>query len=161
MILQGIARCDSSSEGIVHHRFFDQALYETPPARHAIEVRLYCENPASDFKPSPGVLQQVNFPDAEWLRVDPWVETGTTITPYFDPLACKLIVTGSTREEAIERLQEALDRTEMYGPPNNVQYLRAVCASESFRSGGATTTFLNTFAFVPRSCYSFVLIALH
>nr|VWO94486.1 N/A [Ganoderma boninense] len=101
------------------------------------------------FKPCPGVLQQVNFPDAEWLRVDSWVETGTTITPYFDPLACKLIVTGSTRAEAIERLQEALDRTEMYGPPNNVQYLRAVCASERFLSGEATTSFLSAFTFVP------------
>ncbi|KAM5536440.1 hypothetical protein V8D89_009876 [Ganoderma adspersum] len=149
MILQGIARHDSTDGGILSHIFFDQSLYTTTSARHAIEARLYCENPASEFKPCPGVLQQVNFPDAEWLRVDSWVVTGTTITSHFDPLACKLIATGSTRAEAIERLQEALDRTNMYGPPNNVQYLRAVCTSEAFRSGDATTTFLNTFAFVP------------
>lgn len=151
MILQGITRRDNTGGGTLSHKFFDQSLYKGPPPRHAIEVRLYCENPASEFKPCPGVLQQGKFPEFEWLRVDSWVETGTTITPYFDPLACKLIVTGSTRGEAIDRILEALDRTEMYGPPNNVQYLRAVCASESFRSGETTTTFLNTFPFVPRS----------
>ncbi len=160
MILQGITRHDHTDGGISSHRFFDQAVYQTRPARHAIEVRLYCENPASEFKPCPGVLQQVNFPGAEWLRVDSWVETGTTVTPYFDPLACKLIATGSTRAQAIERLAEALGRTEMYGPPNNVSYLRTVCASETFRLGDATTTFLNTFAFVPRLSSSFTLMML-
>ncbi|PIL26818.1 hypothetical protein GSI_11079 [Ganoderma sinense ZZ0214-1] len=149
MILQGIARHDNANGGLLSHKFFDQSLYTAPPARHAIEVRLYCENPASEFKPCPGILQQVNFPDAEWLRVDSWVQTGTTITPYFDPLVCKLIATGSTRAEAIERVREALERTEMYGPPNNVRYLLAVCASESFRTGDAATTYLSTFPFVP------------
>ncbi|KAI1786174.1 carbamoyl-phosphate synthase L chain ATP-binding protein [Ganoderma leucocontextum] len=106
MIRQGIARHDKTDGGILSHSSFDQSLYKIPPARHAIEVRLYCENPASEFKPCPGVLQHVNFPNVEWLRVDSWVETGTTITPHFDPLACKLIATGSTRAEAIERLAD-------------------------------------------------------
>lgn len=78
------------------------------------------------------------------------MESGTTITPYFDPLACKLIVTGSNRSEAITRLSQVLGEAKVYGPPNNVQYLRAICESETFLEGAATTTFLDTFSFTPR-----------
>ncbi|KAL1938008.1 hypothetical protein VTO73DRAFT_12019 [Trametes versicolor] len=100
MILQGITKHDSPAGSVLAHPMCEQSLYSASPEegkRHAIEVRVYCENPAAQFKPSPGVLQQVEIPDHEWLRVESWVESGTTITPYFDPLACKLIVTGSNR----------------------------------------------------------------
>ena len=150
MILQGIAQYEGKDSSLLSHPFYDQALYEAPPKYHSIEARLYCENPAVQFKPCPGVLQQVTFPNVDWLRVESWVESGTVITPYFDPLACKLVVTGSTRSEAITRLTSVLKEVNMYGPPNNVEYLRAICSSETFQSGNATTTFLDTFAFVPR-----------
>ncbi|EJF56376.1 urea carboxylase [Dichomitus squalens LYAD-421 SS1] len=151
MILQGIARHDGKSSEILSHPFLNQALYEAPPHCHAIEVRLYCENPAAQFKPCPGVLQQVKLPEVDWLRVESWVESGTTITPYYDPLACKLVVTGSTRVEAIQRLTSVLKETEVLGPPNNVQYLLAICGSQTFQFGNATTTFLHTFSFVPKA----------
>ncbi|KAI0368220.1 urea carboxylase [Pilatotrama ljubarskyi] len=154
MILQGITKHDKLNGGVLSHPAFDQRRYAVPPKErksHAIEVRVYCENPAAQFKPCPGVLQQVDIPEHEWLRVETWVETGTTITPFFDPLACKLVVTGSTRAEAIERLSQVLAEARIYGPPNNVQYLRAICDSEAFKAGAATTTFLDTFAFSPRA----------
>ena len=144
MILRGV---DGTIKG---HPAFNQALYASSPRLHAIEVRLYCENPAAQFKPCPGVLQQVEFPQEDWVRVESWVETGTTITPYYDPLACKLIVTGSSRHEAVERLSEILLKTKMHGPPTNLQYLRAICASDVFCAGNATTTYLDTFYFTPR-----------
>lgn len=78
------------------------------------------------------------------------VETGTSIPSFFDPLACKLIVTGPTRDEAIIRLSIALSESAIHGPPNNIPYLQAICESETFQLGNATTTFLDNFAFVPR-----------
>ncbi|KAI0667169.1 urea carboxylase [Trametes maxima] len=152
MILQGVTKRDHINDGVLSHPAFDQRLYCVSPREivsHAIEVRVYCENPAAQFKPSPGVLQKVEIPEYEWLRVDSWVETGTTVTPYFDPLACKLIVTGATRSEVISRLYQVLSEAKIYGPPNNVQYLRAILESVLFKQGAATTTFLDTFPFVP------------
>ncbi|KAH9896131.1 urea carboxylase [Cubamyces lactineus] len=154
MILQGITKHDKLPNTILAHPAFDQRLYaiaSQEKGKHAIEVRVYCENPAAQFKPCPGVLQRVELPRHEWLRVESWVETGTTITPYFDPLACKLIVTGADRPEAIARLVQVLSEAEIYGPPNNIQYLRAICESQVFQDGAATTTFLDTFAFTPRA----------
>ncbi|KAI8976308.1 urea carboxylase [Trametes punicea] len=149
MILQGIAKRNG---GVLNHPAFDQRLYAISREErksHAIEVRVYCENPAAQFKPCPGVLQRVDIPEHDWLRVETWVETGTTITPYFDPLACKLIVTGSNRSEAIAQLSRVLAEAKIYGPPNNIPYLRAICESETFQKGAATTTFLDTFAYTP------------
>ncbi|KAI0641597.1 urea carboxylase [Trametes meyenii] len=154
MILQGVTKCDYLNDGVLSHPAFDQRLYSVSPREkecHAIEVRVYCENPAAQFKPSPGVLQKVEIPEHEWLRVESWVETGTTVTPYFDPLACKLIVTGATRSQAICRLSQILSEAKVYGPPNNLQYLRAILESEIFKQGAATTTFLDTFPFIPKA----------
>ena len=149
MILQGIATQEKLPKAISLHPAYNQERYSVSPTErqhHTIEVRIYCENPSAQFKPSPGVLQHVSFPQEEWLRVDSWVDTGTTVAPYYDPLACKLIVSGATRAEAIERLSSVLSRTKLYGPPNNVQYLKAICDSETFRAGDATTTFLDSFS---------------
>lgn len=76
MILQGITKHDSPAGSVLAHPMCEQSLYSASPEegkRHAIEVRVYCENPAAQFKPSPGVLQQVEIPDHEWLRVESWV----------------------------------------------------------------------------------------
>lgn len=76
MILQGITKHDNPGGSVLAHPMCKQCLYSGVPEegkRHAIEVRVYCENPAAQFKPSPGVLQQVEIPDHEWLRVESWV----------------------------------------------------------------------------------------
>ncbi|KAI0794783.1 biotin carboxylase C-terminal domain-containing protein [Fomes fomentarius] len=129
MFLQGIAKHDGVCDGILSPPYYDQGQYMTP-------------------LPNAGV----DIPYAEWLRVDSWVETGTTITPYFDLLACKLIVTGSTWGKAIDRLCDALQKTKIYRSPNNISYLQAICQSDGFRAGKATTTFLDTFAYTARAC---------
>ncbi|KAF9220649.1 hypothetical protein BS17DRAFT_714001 [Gyrodon lividus] len=118
---------------------------------HAIEARVYSENPADGFKPCPGVLQRVDIPVEEWLRVDHWISTGTNVTTFFDPLLCKLVVKGCTRAEAALRLAQALSACKIYGPPNNTAYLKAICESDTFKSGNATTTFLDTFEYTPRA----------
>lgn len=149
MILQGVAQ-RTIAETTQAPALLDRQSYPRPEGIHAIQARVYCENPAANFQPSPGVLQRVVFPTREWLRVDTWVETGTTVTPFFDPLVAKIIVSAPSRAEAIARLDEILSQTKVFGPPNNVAYLRAICASETFKSGDATTRFLDTFEFTPQ-----------
>lgn len=146
MILQGLAQ--RHGQGGLPLERLDQSRFST--SLFAIEARVYCENASANFKPSPGTLQHVSFPDESWIRIDTWVETGTTVTPFFDPLVAKVIVSGSTREEAVSRLDQALARSRICGPPNNIAYLRAICASEIFKSGKATTKYLDNFEFSPR-----------
>ncbi|EPQ53370.1 hypothetical protein GLOTRDRAFT_117321 [Gloeophyllum trabeum ATCC 11539] len=144
-------------QGVAQHEGGGVALEEEEErwrdARgHAIEARVYCENPSAGFMPAPGVLQYVELPEErECVRVDGWISTGTTVTPFFDPLVCKIIVSGSTREEAVQRMVDALAATKIMGPPNNVRYLKAICESETFNLGKATTKFLDSFEFVPRA----------
>ncbi|TFY59196.1 hypothetical protein EVJ58_g5928 [Rhodofomes roseus] len=153
MIRQGIAERETRDGGLFPDKL-EQEPFSVPPDQrklHTIEARVYCENPVAQFKPSPGVLQHVEFMKAEWLRIESWIETGTTVTPYFDPLVCKLVVTAPTREEARGRMVQALSESKVYGPPNNMAYLKAICESDVFKAGNAMTTFLDTFAFTPRA----------
>jgi urea carboxylase len=101
----------------------DEEEYRTPSAGFGIEARLYSEMPHLDFKPAPGLLTEVSFPSHDWLRVDTWVKTGTTVSPFFDPMIAKVIARGDTREEARSRLYDALCETSIKGPMNNLDYL--------------------------------------
>ncbi|KAJ7635528.1 allophanate hydrolase subunit 2-domain-containing protein [Mycena polygramma] len=120
---------------------------------YAMEVRIYAENPAAEFRPCPGVLQYVNIPSAkyEWLRVETWISTGTTITPYFDPLLAKLVVLGLSRAAVVSRLQAALEETHIQGPTNNIEYLKTILDSQTFQTGDTTTRFLNSLEYYPCS----------
>ncbi|KZT03045.1 urea carboxylase [Laetiporus sulphureus 93-53] len=153
MIDQGIAERDTKDGGLAPE-ILQQDRFDIPPNEkqiHAIEARIYCENPAAQFKPSPGILQDVQFLNSDWLRVDTWVENGTSVTPFYDPLIAKLVVTAPSRQEVIYRLVNALTQSAIPGPPNNMAYLRAICESEIFKAGNAMTTFLENFSFTPRA----------
>ncbi|KAL0947898.1 hypothetical protein HGRIS_010533 [Hohenbuehelia grisea] len=128
-----------------------QPMFTRDPSIHAIEARIYAENPFRNFQPCPGLLQQVKFGGQDWLRVDTWISTGTIITPHFDPLLCKLIVTGDSRDQALSRLVIALNECKISGPPNNIEFLQAVLASDMFKRGETTTRALEEFEFVPRA----------
>ncbi|KAH7886782.1 allophanate hydrolase subunit 2-domain-containing protein [Phlebopus sp. FC_14] len=154
MIAQGIAQQTSGLGLNLASPTLSQGVFDRNLANgslHAIEARIYCENPADGFRPCPGVLQEVQFPTEDWLRVDHWISTGTTVTPFFDSLLCKLVVRGSTRKEAVFRLAQALSACKIHGPPNNIPYLKTICENEIFKSGNATATFLNKFEFTPRT----------
>lgn len=116
------------------------------PKGCSIEARIYAEDPAKSFRPAPGKLAQVRFPPPETARVETWVENGTEITPFYDPMIAKVIVTGADRAEALLRLQKALDQTSLYGTETNLRYLRAVAACDAFTAGAMTTSFLGGFA---------------
>jgi urea carboxylase len=117
------------------------------PQGASIEVRIYAEDPAKSFQPSPGTLTEVYFPAG--VRVDGWIETGTEISSNFDPMLAKVISHGVSREEAHARLTLALDATRLHGIETNLDFLREVIASETFVTGTATTRFLETFEYQP------------
>ena len=107
------------------------------PRGHAIQARLYAEDPGRDFQPSPGLLTAVAFPEADGkkLRIDTWVEAGCEIPPYFDPMIAKVISWAATREQASAALDQALADTLLYGVESNRNYLRQILLDAPFASG--------------------------
>ncbi|MFN9754398.1 MAG: 5-oxoprolinase/urea amidolyase family protein, partial [bacterium] len=112
----------------------------------SIQVRVYAEDPGQNFRPSSGQMTAASFPAG--ARVETWVERGSEITPFYDPMIAKVIVTGANRGEAIGKLREALEETQVAGIATNVEYLRQVVASEVFRGASMTTAYLNAFQYV-------------
>ncbi|HZG18908.1 MAG TPA: urea carboxylase [Herbaspirillum sp.] len=107
------------------------------PSGHAIQARLYAEDPGRQFQPCPGLLTAVAFPPADGreLRIDTWVEAGCEIAPYFDPMIAKLISWQPTREAARLALNAALGQTQLYGVETNQHYLRQILDDAPFASG--------------------------
>ncbi|HEX3731191.1 MAG TPA: biotin carboxylase N-terminal domain-containing protein, partial [Opitutaceae bacterium] len=109
-----------------------------PAARGAaIQVRLYSEDPGKNFQPASGVLTDVHFPAA--ARIETWVERGTEVSPFYDPLLAKIIVRGEDRDAARAGLAAALAETRMHGLETNLDYLRQIVDSAPFRRGRMTT----------------------
>ncbi|UOF18871.1 5-oxoprolinase/urea amidolyase family protein [Pseudomonas syringae] len=115
----------------------DQLQAGLKPVGHAIQARLYAEDPGRDFQPCPGLLTAADFPPADGrsLRIDTWVEAGCEIPPYFDPMIAKLISWAPTREDASAGLIDALNETRLYGVETNRDYLRQIIADAPFASG--------------------------
>ncbi|KAF9076878.1 allophanate hydrolase subunit 2-domain-containing protein [Rhodocollybia butyracea] len=120
---------------------------------HAIEVRIYSENPYDNFKPCPGIVQHVDLDCGHpgWLRVESWISTGTIVTPFFDSLLAKIIVTGLNREEALSRMLSTLSLVQIRGPPNNIDYLHAIISDSEIQKGQTITAFLAGFNYVPQA----------
>ena len=108
---------------------------------HAIEVRVYAEDPVK-MLPSPGTISHLKLPGGEGIRNDVGVGSGSTVTPFYDPMIGKLIAYGSNRAEAITRLQQALLEYEVEGIKTNLPLLRLIVASEPFHAGDTTTDFI-------------------
>jgi 3-methylcrotonyl-CoA carboxylase alpha subunit len=104
---------------------------------HAIEARLYAEDPRRDFLPATGRLSHLAFP--EGVRVDAGVEAGGEITSWYDPMIAKVIAHGKSRDEALSRLRGALRSTEVAGVTTNVEFLRRLCESRAFREADLDT----------------------
>ena len=107
---------------------------------HAIEARIYAEDPSRDFLPSTGRIAHLQFPDqSARVRIDSGVGAGAEITPWYDPMIAKLIVHGSDRGRALARLRQALAEVEIAGPRTNVAFLRRVAASRAFAAAELDT----------------------
>ncbi|MCW0973493.1 urea carboxylase [Pantoea sp. JV6] len=119
------------------------------PQGHAVQARIYAEDPGRQFQPSPGLLTQALFPaaDGKTLRIDRWVEAGCEVPPFFDPMLAKVITWRPTREEAIATLAQALAETRFYGVETNRLYLLQILAFSPFTAGEPWTRCLEQLAY--------------
>ena len=111
---------------------------EAPPVGHAIELRVYAEDPVR-FLPGPGRVTRWQEPAGEGIRVDSGYREGDTVTPFYDPLLAKLAVWGSTRAEALARAGTAVAGFQVEGPKVNLPFFTELLANEEFRSGAYDT----------------------
>ncbi|MGK9236826.1 ATP-grasp domain-containing protein [Inquilinus limosus] len=112
---------------------------------HAIECRLYAENPAKMFLPQPGTLARLVLPEGlEGIRVDTGVREGDAVTPFYDPMIAKIIAHGPDRAAAIDRMLAALDRVAVEGLVANAPFLARTVGHPAFRAGRTTTSFVDT-----------------
>jgi len=121
--------------------------YVHKPLGHAIQVRIYAEDANKNFQPSSGVLTEVKF--AVDARIDTWVETGSEVSPFYDPLVAKVLVHASDRASAVAVMRKALDETSLHGIETNLDYLRQVLADSVFPAGEQITRYLNSFKYLP------------
>ena len=110
---------------------------------HAVEARLYAEDPERGFLPSTGQLQALVLPQGEGIRIDTGVEEGDAVSPFYDPMIAKIIAYGPNRTIALERLAHALDATRVAGPRCNARFLAALCRSPDFRSEQFDTGYID------------------
>lgn len=116
---------------------------------HAIQARIYAEDPNKDFQPSAGLLTNVVWPQDPRLRIDHWIQPGTEVSPLFDPMLAKVIVHEPDREAARQRLMSALDNSQLYGIETNLKYVRQVLEDDRFIEGRLFTRTLNEFDYQP------------
>ncbi len=113
---------------------------------HAIEARVYAEDPARNFLPSPGRISYLRVPSGPGIRDDSGVYGGWVVPQFYDPMISKLLAWAPTREQAIARLRRALGEYTVHGITVNLRYLRAVLAHPAFRSGDYDTGFCERYA---------------
>ncbi|NYS76150.1 MULTISPECIES: urea carboxylase [Halomonadaceae] len=119
------------------------------PTGHAVQARLYAEDPAHDFRPSAGLLTEVDFPKADGLRIDHAIEAGLEISALFDPMLAKVIVHADSRGTAIEQLADTLDNASVYGITTNRTWLAHALRAERFRDADLDTHWLTTLEWAP------------
>ena len=126
-----------------------KSLQPAGPKGAAIEARVYAENPARDYAPSPGTLQIVDWKSKPGSRIDTWVRTGTIVSSHYDPLLAKLMFHSPTREMTIEGITELLTQSRICGPPTNLDFLAAIVKAPLFAAGATMTKFLSDFKYFP------------
>ncbi|MBW6494120.1 MAG: urea carboxylase [Burkholderiaceae bacterium] len=125
----------------------DLSGFRAEPQGASMQVRLYAEDPGKDFQPAAGVLTEVVFPaDA---RIETWVERGSEVPPFYDPMVAKIIVKGRDRAEALENMQQVLANTRVAGIETNLGYLAQIVRDAVFVEGRQTTRYLNAFHYRP------------
>ncbi len=112
---------------------------------HALELRVYAEDPLSDFMPSIGTLEVYRAPEGEGIRVDDGFEEGMEIPIYYDPMISKLITYGNSREEAIELMKQAINKYQIKGIETTLSFGQFVCDHKAFTSGNFDTHFVKKY----------------
>lgn len=114
-----------------------------PPRGHAIEARVYAEDPARNFMPSPGQITRLVEPSGPGIRIDSGMEAGSKVTVYYDPMIAKIIAWGEDRPAALDRLRSALAAFEIEGVKTNVPFLIRLCATPAFQRGQFHTRYID------------------
>jgi len=129
------------------------ATLKTSPGGHAIQVRVYAEDPARQFQPGAGLLSHVQFPDTVsqgQLRIDSWLDSGgVEVSAYYDPLLAKVIVHADSRSQALAALAEALEGCQLYGIETNLSWLRHLLTLADVREGRVITATLGSVPWSP------------
>tara|TARA_B100000795_G_scaffold126081_1_gene94064 strand:+ start:11883 stop:13220 length:1338 start_codon:yes stop_codon:yes gene_type:complete len=128
---------------LAHGKNISGINYE--PTMHAIQCRINAEDPYKNFAPSPGVITSYNQPGGHGIRVDTHVYAGYMIPPYYDSMIGKLITVAQTREEAILKMQRALDEYIIEGVKSTIPFHQQLMKNEQFNKGNFTTKFMDTF----------------
>ena len=117
------------------------------PKLHSIECRINAEDPANDFRPSPGIIKTFHAPGGHGVRLDTHVYAGYMIPPYYDSMIAKLITTAQTRAEAIDKMRRALDEFVIEGVKTTIPFHRALMDDPDYNSGNYTTKFMEDFKY--------------
>jgi acetyl-CoA carboxylase biotin carboxylase subunit len=112
---------------------------------HSIEARITAQDPDKDFAPSTGCITGWRAPGGRGIRMETYVYAGISVTPYYDPMLAKLIVTGKDRDEAVRKLQTALYEFEVSGIATNIPFLRRLVESEGYVAGDFDTSYVPKF----------------
>ena len=115
------------------------------PQLHAIECRINAEDPHNDFRPSPGMITSFHSPGGHGVRIDTHVYANYMIPPFYDSMIAKLITVAQTREEAIQKMERALDEFIIEGIKTTIPFHRQLMKNEDFRKGNYTTKFMEDF----------------
>jgi 3-methylcrotonyl-CoA carboxylase alpha subunit len=118
------------------------AQEQISPRGHAIEMRLYAEDPGQNFLPSTGTVTRFIKPEGPGIRIDSGIESGDEITQYYDPMIAKMIVYGEDRPAAIARMQHVLARGAVFGVKTNAPLLYSIATHPAFQEGRTHTNFL-------------------
>ena len=112
---------------------------------HAIECRIYAEDPSNGFLPSVGKLEKVEPPSGPNVRDDSGIHTGMEVTPYYDPMLAKIATYAENRSENINKMIWALSRYVILGVTTNIPFLKTVLEHEEFKKGNITTHFIDNY----------------
>ncbi len=117
------------------------------PQGHAIQVRVYAEDPSQDFRPSAGLLSLVDFITGDGIRIDHWIEAGITVPALFDPMLAKVIVHAHDRVSALQKITHTLKNSTIYGIETNLKYVASVLQTEAAQQANMLTRTLAEFQF--------------
>ena len=114
------------------------------PQGHAMEFRINAEDPEHGFRPCPGTITKFEAPSGPGVRVESYIRSGAKISPFYDSMVAKLIISGQDREEVLARARRALDEFVIEGIATTIPFHKRVLENEAFREGNVTTAFIET-----------------
>jgi acetyl-CoA carboxylase biotin carboxylase subunit len=115
------------------------------PQLHAIECRINAEDPENNFRPCPGLITNFHAPGGHGIRIDTHVYANYMIPPFYDSMIAKVITVAQTREEAIAKMERALDEFIIEGVKTTIPFHQKLMKDKDFRAGNYTTKFMETF----------------